>query len=79
MSKKKTPEPGTPEAMMAKVSGALSVKQVARMTGRHAETVKRWIGSKRLRAFKFGNAWRVKRDDLTAFISSQVGDEPAEP
>ncbi len=53
----------------------LTVKEVAERLGTHQETVRRWLQSGRLRGYRPGGdklGWRVRRDDLEAYIAQRT-------
>ena len=56
---------------LADAAGCLTVQEVAMQCKVHPETVKRWIGSDRLNAFKLGGHWRVRPADVTAYLKAQ--------
>lgn len=47
----------------------LTVPQVARRTGKHPETIRRWIREGRLKARKIGMQHVIEEQDLSAFLS----------
>lgn len=55
----------------------LTVREVAEMTGRHPETVRRWIRSDMLDAHtvpgggRAGHEYRVRESDLIEFLQSE--------
>ena len=57
-----------------------SVEQISSLLGLHPKTVQRYIREGRLRAQKFGKAWRVTGHDLSTFAegtSEVVSQRPA--
>ena len=46
------------------------VKEVAKLLKVTTSTVKRYINSKRLKAFKVGNSWRITKSDILDFIEN---------
>jgi len=56
---------------LADAAGCLTVQEVATQCKVHPETVKRWIGGDRLKAFKLGGHWRVRPADVTAYLKAQ--------
>ncbi len=50
----------------------LSVEDIANELGVPADRVRAWIRNKRLRAFKFGRDYRIKRDDYSRFIEESA-------
>lgn len=52
----------------------MSVRDVARITGRSEETVRRWIWSGKLPASKLGNQLFVRRKDLEAMMAPRLGE-----
>jgi len=50
----------------------LSVEDIANDLHIHPDTVRGWIRAKRLKAFKFGRDYRVKRDDYERFVNAQA-------
>lgn len=51
---------------------ALSVAEVARLTGRSTHAVRDDIYSGRLPAYRVGGRWRVLPDDLDTFIATLI-------
>ena len=47
-----------------------TVEQVARHLNLNVGTVRRYIREKKLRASKFGKAWRISAEQVQAFIKS---------
>lgn len=45
-----------------------NVKEVAEMLGLNAETIKRYIYKKELKAYKVAGEWRVNKSDLDDFV-----------
>lgn len=45
-----------------------TVKDVAKLLDLNKETIKRYIWSEQLIAYKVANEWRIKEEDLEAFI-----------
>lgn len=45
-----------------------TVKEVADMLKMDAETIRRYISAKKIVAYKLGQEWRIKEEDLTEFI-----------
>ncbi len=50
----------------------LSVEAIAKELGVHPDTVRGWIRTKKLRAFKFGRDYRVKREDYDKFVRDRA-------
>lgn len=50
----------------------LSVEDIAKELGVPADRVRAWIRNKRLRAFKFGRDYRIKRTDYDRFIEDSA-------
>ena len=46
----------------------LTVPQAAERAGKDAETIRRWIRSRRLRAQKIGTQWVIEEDDLDELL-----------
>lgn len=46
----------------------LSVEDIANELGVKITTVRAWIRSKQLIAYKFGNTYRIKREDYDKFL-----------
>jgi excisionase family DNA binding protein len=55
---------------MEQPDGLMTVEEVAIYVKVGKFTVYSWIGDKKLRAFKVGDQWRIKREDLDAFMKS---------
>src|SRR5215467_6806891 len=51
--------------------GMLDVNEAARVAGRSAETVRRWIWSGKLTARREGRRLMISRDELTALLAGQ--------
>lgn len=56
---------------LADAAGCLTVQEVAQQCDVHRETVKRWIGDKKLKAFKLGGHWRVRPEHVTQYLKAQ--------
>ncbi len=50
----------------------LSVEYIANELGVPADRVRAWIRKRRLRAFKFGRDYRIKREDYNRFIEESA-------
>jgi len=50
----------------------LSVEDIAKELNVPLDTVRSWIRSKRLKAYKPGKEYRVKREDLDRFLEESV-------
>ena len=50
----------------------LSVEDIAKELNVPLDTVRYWIRSKRLRAYKPGKEYRVKREDLDRFLEDSA-------
>ena len=50
----------------------ISVEYIANELGVPADRVRAWIRNKRLRAFKFGRDYRIKRSDYEQFIEESA-------
>lgn len=48
-----------------------TVYEVAETLKLDAETIRRYINSEKIRAYKIGKEWRVKESDLLEFIERQ--------
>ena len=48
-----------------------TLKQVSKILNLNEEVLRRWLRSKRLLGIKIGNEWRIKENDLEAFLGSQ--------
>lgn len=53
----------------------LSVEEVAQMLKMDEETIRRWIRSRQLKAYKFGRDLRIRRDDFDKFVKERALDE----
>lgn len=51
-----------------------TVTEVADIMRVTADTVRSWIHEERLPAFKAGRSWRVRKSDLSTFVSAHYGD-----
>ena len=54
--------------IMKNIETIYTVKQVAEMLQLNEVTIRRYIEIGKLKAIKFGKVWRIKQDDLEAFI-----------
>lgn len=50
----------------------LSVEDIANEPGAHPDTVRGWIRTKQLKAFRFGRDYRVKREDYERFVNARA-------
>jgi excisionase family DNA binding protein len=50
----------------------LSVEEIAHELNVHPDTVRGWIRTKKLRAFKFGRDYRVKPEDYQKFLDARA-------
>ena len=48
-----------------------TVYEIAETLKLDAETIRRYINSEKIRAYKIGKEWRVKESDLLEFIERQ--------
>ncbi|MGH9009549.1 MAG: helix-turn-helix domain-containing protein [Acidimicrobiia bacterium] len=64
---------------MADVVETLNLKEVAQRLGVHYMTAYRYVRLGRLPAEREGTGWRVREDDLAAFVSSGGGDPADRP
>lgn len=48
-----------------------TVYEVAETLKLDAETIRRYINSEKIRAYKIGKEWRIKESDLLEFIERQ--------
>lgn len=58
-------------AQLREAASSFTVQDVAKKCDVHPETVKRWIGSGKLRAFKLGGHWRIRPEHVTAYLRAQ--------
>ena len=58
----------TPLTEEEKRSRPLNVEEVAEYLQIHPNTIFKWIKAGKLKAYKVGREWRIKRDDLDSFI-----------
>jgi excisionase family DNA binding protein len=49
----------------------LTLEQIAEDLHLHIETVREWVRSKQLTAYRLGRAYRVKRADLEQFLAAR--------
>ena len=49
----------------------LTLQQIADELQLHIETVREWVRTKRLTAYRVGRDYRVKRDDLNKFLAER--------
>jgi excisionase family DNA binding protein len=49
----------------------LSVRDIAELLGLKEDTIQGWIRRKELVAYKVGNTYRVKREDLDKFLEER--------
>ncbi len=50
----------------------LSVDEVAQILKMDIETVRKWIRQKKLKAYKFGRDYRIRRDDFDQFVRERA-------
>jgi excisionase family DNA binding protein len=50
----------------------LSVEDIANELNVHPDTVRGWIRTRQLKAFKFGRDYRVKREDYIKFVNARA-------
>lgn len=48
-----------------------TLREVSKLLNLNEEVLRRWLRSKRLPGIKIGSEWRVKENDLEAFLGSQ--------
>lgn len=53
------------------LKSVLTSDEIAEEWNLKSHTVRAWIRSGELKAYKLGNQWRIKREDWEAFIASQ--------
>ena len=53
----------------------LSVEEIAQILKMDEETVRRWIRSRQLKAYRFGRDLRIRRDDFDKFVKERALDE----
>jgi len=56
---------------LSDAASCLTVVEAAKHCGVHPETVKRWISSGTLLAFKLGGSWRIRPAQVDAFLKAQ--------
>ena len=57
----------------------LTLHEVADLLKMKEGTIRGWINSGQLRAFKFGREWRVAQKDLEQFVIDHSSDPPSDP
>ena len=57
------------------MNGILTLKQASDKLQITPEVVRRWLRNGKLIGFKAGKLWRIKEDDLEAFIDKNRGDK----
>jgi excisionase family DNA binding protein len=65
------PKKTTPDRSDSPVGMLYSTDEVATFVGVTPRTVQRWIREKKLPAVVIGGTYRVKREDLQAFVKEQ--------
>jgi excisionase family DNA binding protein len=55
------------------VGEILTVQEVADYLKVKAATVRRWIREGQLQAYRFGNSWRISKDQLDEFMEKNKG------
>ncbi len=50
----------------------LSVDEVAQILKMDVETVRKWIRQKKLKAYRFGRDYRIRRDDFDQFVNDRA-------
>jgi excisionase family DNA binding protein len=58
-------------AQLADAARSLTVVEAAAKGDVHPETVKRWIASGKLQAFKYGGHWRIRPQQIEEFLRAQ--------
>lgn len=53
----------------------LSVEDVAQILKMDEETVRRWIRTRQLKAYRFGRDLRIRRDDFDMFVKERALDK----
>ena len=48
-----------------------TVTEISKLLKLDVETIRRYIYKEELKAYKIGNAWRVKEEDLKQFIEKK--------
>jgi len=52
-----------------------SVREVAEMIGVNTRTVLKWINDGKIKAYKFGDLWKIKKTDYEEFVQ-QSSNQP---
>ncbi len=55
----------------------LTVRETSDLLKVKEATVRTWIRENQLRAIKFGRDWRIREEDLEAFIEARANISPA--
>lgn len=55
----------------------LTVRETSELLKVREATVRTWIRDNQLRAIKFGRDWRVREEDLEAFIEARANIRPS--
>lgn len=56
----------------------LTVRETSDLLKVKEATVRTWIRDDQLRAIKFGRDWRIREEDLEAFIEARANIRPAQ-
>ncbi|HLZ62610.1 MAG TPA: helix-turn-helix domain-containing protein [Ktedonosporobacter sp.] len=53
----------------------LTVEEIAQILKMDEETIRKWIRSKQLKAYRFGRDYRIRREDFDKFVQDRALDE----
>lgn len=54
------------------MNGILTLKEAAGSLKVHPETVKKWIIAGKLKGYKLGNLYRIRREDFDEFLKLRM-------
>lgn len=58
--------------VLATIKAGLTMPEIAKLTGFHVETLRKWARGGQLKTFKVANVVRVHRHDLAAFLAERT-------
>ncbi len=65
------------DEVLATIKASMTMPEVAKATGFHIETLRKWARSGELKTFKVANVVRVHRADLAKFLEHRMTKEEA--
>lgn len=68
-------EPDKLDEVLSTIRAGLTMPEVAKKTGFHVETLRKWARSGELKTYKVANVVRVHRTDLADFLAQRMNKE----